>query len=79
MAGVDHNQLNAVMILLNALNGANDLLSSEYELKVVDGAIQLIDPADYVIGQFVISEITGEWEIEFDKFGSTPGETTQTF
>ncbi len=72
MAGVDHNQLNAVMILLNGLNGAVDLLKDEYMLKIVDGAIQLIDPADYVIGQFSISEITGEWEVEFDNFGSRP-------
>ncbi len=71
MAGVDHNQLNAVMILLNGLNGAVDLLKDEYMLKIVDGAIQLIDPADYVSGEFIISEITGEWEIEFDKFGSS--------
>ncbi len=71
MAGVDHNQLNAVMILLNGLNGSMDLLGSEYRLNIVEGAIQLIDPADYVIGQFSISEITGEWEVEFDKFGSS--------
>ncbi len=71
MAGVDHNQLNAVMILLNGFNGSMDLLGGEYSLKIVEGAIQLIDPADYVIGEFIISEITGEWEIEFDKFGSS--------